>query len=390
MSPRQLKAGCFILEGLNTYAAAFYFNYLFFYTKREFGFDDRENLFVAAANGLLYIFFSWYAGRFAQRRGYYRALLVGFGIMAVALGLGTFIRGWPGHLTVMLAWTVGICFTWPVLEALASEGETRAGLTKMIGVYNVVWAGGAAIAYFTGGALLGALGPRSLFWFPALLHAVQFALALWLKARSQDVSHSPPPEDNPTETGSTHPAIPANAKIFLRLAWLANPFAYIAMNTVIPLIPELAKKMNLSTAQAGVVASVWMFARLFAFIGLWAWPGWHYRFGWLMASYAAMVVSFAALLLVPNLAVIVAAQLIFGFAVGLIYYSSLFYSMDVGDTKGEHGGFHEALIGVGLFAGPAVGATALQMLPDYPTAGIWSVSAVLAVGLIVLLGFRRA
>lgn len=388
MTSRQLKTGCFVLEGLNIYAAAFYFNYLFFYTKREFGFDDRANLLFAAANGFLYIFFSWYAGQFAQRRGYYRALLVGFGVMAVALGVGTFVHGWAAHLAVLLAWTVGICFTWPVLEALASEGETRAGLTKMIGVYNVVWAGGAAIAYFTGGALLEALGPHSLFWFPALLHAIQFALALWLQARSKNVSHPAPPPAPAAE--STHPAIPANAKIFLRLAWLANPFAYIAMNTVIPLIPELAKTMNLSTAQAGFVASVWMFARLFAFIGLWAWPGWHYRFGWLLASYAAMVVSFAALLLVPNLAVIVVAQLIFGFAVGLIYYSSLFYSMDVGDTKGEHGGFHEALIGVGLFAGPAVGAAALQVLPNYPTAGIWSVSALLAVGLIVLLGLRRA
>ena len=389
MTPRQLKTGCFVLEGLNIYAAAFYFNYLFFYTKREFGFDDRANLLFAAANGFLYIFFSWYAGQFAQRRGYYRALLVGFGVMAVALGAGTFVHGWAAHLAVLLAWTVGICFTWPVLEALASEGETRAGLTKMIGVYNVVWAAGAAIAYFTGGALLEALGPHSLFWFPALLHAIQFALALWLQARSKNVSH-PALAPAPAAAESGHPTIPANAKIFLRLAWLANPFAYIAMNTVIPLIPELAKTMNLSTAQAGFVASVWMFARLFAFIGLWAWPGWHYRFGWLLASYAAMVVSFAALLLVPNLAVIVVAQLIFGFAVGLIYYSSLFYSMDVGDTKGEHGGFHEALIGVGLFAGPAVGATALQILPDFPTAGIWSVSALLAVGLIVLLGLRRA
>ena len=98
--------------------------------------------------------------------------------------------------------------------------------------------------------------------------------------------------------------------------------------------------------------------------------------------------SFAALLLVPNLAVIVTAQLVFGLAVGLIYYSSLFYSMDVGDTKGEHGGFHEALIGVGLFGGPAVGATALQLLPSTPAAGIWAVSALLVVGLIILLRLR--
>lgn len=387
MTSRQLKAGCFVLEGLNIYAAALYFNYLFFYLKKEFGFGDRENLLFAAANGFLYIFFSWFAGTFAQRRGYYRALFVGFGTMTVALGAGCFVRGWPAHLAVMLAWTVGLCFTWPVLEALASEGETRAGLTKMIGIYNVVWAGGAAFAYFSGGALLEALGPRSLYWFPAVLHALQFALALWLDARSKQAR--PPPAPGPAvAVSATHPHVPANAAVFLKLAWLANPFAYIAMNTVIPLIPELAMKMNLSTTQAGFVASVWMFARLFAFIGLWAWPGWHYRFGWLAAAYAAMVVSFAALLLVPDLAVIVAAQLIFGLAVGLIYYSSLFYSMDVGDTKGEHGGFHEALIGVGLFGGPAAGAAALHFVPGKTSAGIWAVSALLVLGLFLLWRIR--
>ena len=97
-----------------------------------------------------------------------------------------------------------------------------------------------------------------------------------------------------------------------------------------------------------------------------------------------MVLSFAAVLLVPNLAVIVIAQLVFGLAVGLIYYSSLFYSMDVGDTKGEHGGFHEALIGVGLFAGPAVGAGTLLLYPAAPNAGIWAVSGLLVIGLIGL------
>ena len=182
--------------------------------------------------------------------------------------------------------------------------------------------------------------------------------------------------------------LPANAKIFLRMAWLANPFAYIAMFTVIPLIPHLAARLGLSTTLAGFVASVWMFARLFAFIGLWWWPGWHYHFGWLVGAYTLMALSFAVMLLVANLAVIVIAQLVFGLAVGLIYSSSLFYSMDVGETKGEHGGFHEALIGVGICVGPAVGATSLHFFPSRPNAGIWAVSGALALGFAALIMMR--
>jgi len=59
------------------------------------------------------------------------------------------------------------------------------------------------------------------------------------------------------------------------------------------------------------------------------------------------------------------AQILFGFSVGLIYYSSLYYSMDVGEASGAHGGFHEAALGVGIFAGPAVGATTLFLFPHY-------------------------
>jgi hypothetical protein len=83
----------------------------------------------------------------------------------------------------------------------------------------------------------------------------------------------------------------------------------------------------------------------------------------------------------PNLAVLVMAQIVFGCVAGLIYYSSLFYSMDLGDTKGEHGGIHEAAIGLGNFAGPAVGAASLYLLPQYANSGALAVSALLLLGL---------
>jgi hypothetical protein len=80
------------------------------------------------------------------------------------------------------------------------------------------------------------------------------------------------------------------------------------------------------------------------------------------------------------------AQVVFGCALGLIYYSSLFYSMDLSQAKGEHGGIHEAAIGLGNFAGPAVGATALHFLPQYANGSAWAVSGLLLLGLGGLVG----
>ena len=54
----------------------------------QFGFSDKANLAVAAWLGFIYIFTAWQAGKFAQRRGYFFALKIGFTIMAVSLAAG--------------------------------------------------------------------------------------------------------------------------------------------------------------------------------------------------------------------------------------------------------------------------------------------------------------
>jgi predicted MFS family arabinose efflux permease len=101
-----------------------------------------------------------------------------------------------------------------------------------------------------------------------------------------------------------------------------------------------------------------------------------------------MIGSFLAMLLSTQIWMLVAAQIIFGLAISLIYYSSLFYSMDAGESKGKRGGFHEAAIGLGIFIGPSAGVVALQLFPHHANAATWGMSALLAVGLALFLAIR--
>jgi len=395
MSGRRLKLGFLVLEGLNAFATAYYFNYLFFYLQKHLGFGNLGNLVFSALNGFLYVFAAIYGGRFAQRRGYFLALNLGFAGMAAALCLGLFLSTAAGQLLVMLIWTLAICFTWPTLEAVVSEGEDRRGLARIVGIYNMVWAGGAALAFFTGGALVQLLGWKSIFWLPGALHLAQWALALWLEKEHGPVIREPgAPEAAEVEGLSSMGRAERRliAARFLRLAWVANPLAYVAINTALPLMPDIARKLRLSPMLAGFVCSAWMFARLGAFVLLWRWTAWHYRLRWLFSSYVLLIASFAALLLAPYVWAVVLAELVFGWAIGLIYYSSLFYSMDASETKGVHGGVHEAAIGMGICTGPAIGAAALAFFPQQPSASAWGVSALLVIGLGALgvLGRRGA
>ncbi len=373
---------CFTIEGLNSFATVIYFNYLYFLFRDRFGFNDKENLTLAALIGLIYMFASWQAGRFAQRAGNFTALKIGFGVMAAGLAAGSQLHSVAGEIAAACVVNVGMCFIWPVLEALVSEGAQAA---RAVGIYNITWAAANAAAYFIGGTLIVKFGYQSMFYLPLGFVLVQLALVFVLERIPGAVAGEP---SEPLPHDPNRPA-PARAKNFQRMAWLANPFAYIAINTLLAVIPGLAAKFQMSPMLAGFVCSLWCFVRLGTFVVLWRWPGWHYRFRWLVTAFALLVLAFAAILIAPNLAVLIAAQACFGMAIGLIYYSSLFYSMDASDTKSEHGGIHEAAIGAGNFIGPAVGAAALQFASQSPNAGTYAVSGLLLCGLGGLVGIWK-
>jgi MFS family permease len=292
-----------------------------------------------------------------------------------------------GRLGALVAWTMTMCFTWPALEAIISEDEDDHSLPRMIGLYNVTWAGSAGLAYLVGGALFETLGQKSIYWFPAILHGTQIMLVRWLEKQP-----ATPHEHHDHAHHVPEPAAfqqPVKPETFLKMAWLANPFAYIAINTILAVIPSLAQRLELSTAQTGLFCSLWFFTRLGAFFFLWHWTGWHYQFRWLLLAFVGLIAGFATLLLAHELWLLIVAQVIFGVSTGLIYYSSLFYSMDVGeDSQGEHGGVHEAAIGLGIFLGPAIGAAGIYFAPGNPNASTWAVSALLLVGLAALLRLR--
>ena len=384
MNPaKKFRAACYTVEGINSFAVVIYFNYLYFFFRDQFGFDDRQNLELAAFIGVIYVFASLWAGKFAQRCGYFMALKIGFGVMALGLAVGSRLHTVPGAIAAACVVNVGMCLIWPTLEALVSEGANAA---RAVGIYNIIWAVNNAAAFFIGGTLIQKFGYQTIFYLPLAFMLLQFALVFWLeKIRAVETA---PETGNDFSAREANQASPAVAKNFRRMAWLANPFAYIAINTLIAVLPGIAAKFQLSTSLAGFVCSLWCFARVVAFVTLWRWTGWHYKFPWLAGAFALLIISFTTILVAHTLAVVLVAQVFFGAGIGLIYYSSLFYAMDAHDSSSEHGGIHEAAIGVGNSVGPAVGALALWLAPQNAGVSAWAVSGLLTTGLCGLFWLR--
>ncbi len=368
----------YVVEGINTFAVVYYSNYIFFYMKNEFGFGDFENLLLAALNGFVYTIGSWQGGRFAQKFGNVKSIAVGMCGIIVALLFGLTFSKLPAQLFAYIVYTFALCMIWPALEAIVSDESDGCTLSTMVGVYNVTWAGTAAFAYFVTGYLLETLGMKSIYWLPVLIHACQLGVILPLAVRAQNKEKIR--IKKVVEVTTKDHAPPSYSKRFLHIAWVANPFSYIAISTILPLIPSIAQKRGFSTALAGIICSIWMFARLITFFTLWKWRGWHYHFRWLAVSFVTMVIGYTGMLLAGNSIQLIAAQILFGVSTGIIYYSSLYYSMHGSEEKGTHGGLHEAMIGSGLFVGPAFGAIYIFLVPSTQNSGL-PVNALLIAGL---------
>jgi MFS family permease len=378
MSHRAFKIRVFVLEGLNALSLAFYFLFLFFYMQLEHGFGNMENLMLGGYGGFVYMVASFSFGRWGRQIGFLRCLRIAFATVTLTLVIGSQVTGTLGQMIVFTFAAFSMGFIWAPLQALCCAGESPDRVQSIVGIYNTIWASLVALGYFVGGALYEAW-PKGIFLVPAIIAAVQLLLAAGMRMDSIKKTEPTPPSS--VEEERAVPTVVARA--FLKMCWIANPFAFVAANVCTPTIPTLAEKFGLTPTMAGVFCSVWLFARAAGFVLFWNWKGWHYRMRWLVLAFLGTIAGFAGILMSPTLVLVLLAQLLFGLALGLIYYSSLYYSMHVDtDSQGEHGGIHEAVIGAGNCIGPLIGAGAILAFPRVEHAAAITVSLALGFGFI--------
>ena len=64
------RTGLFLLEGLNSFGASLYFNYLFFLLREEFHLSNGGGLAAAAMHGGVYMVMSRFAGRLPRPKAW--------------------------------------------------------------------------------------------------------------------------------------------------------------------------------------------------------------------------------------------------------------------------------------------------------------------------------
>jgi hypothetical protein len=163
---------------------------------------------------------------------------------------------------------------------------------------------------------------------------------------------------------------------------------------LMPMMPSLPSVRNLSVSLQTVVASVWLMTRWVAFLILAMGSWWHTRPRTLVWATGVMLIAFFGMTIRPtqgasptvDLVSLIAWQAALGLAIGVIYAGSLYFGMVLSDGSTEHGGYHEALIGLGWIIGPLAGAAAQGIRPDSVWLGIAAVGAVIGASVAAVIG----
>jgi len=376
-APRQLRlVDYYLIEAFTSMAATLFLYCVFFWTQWRFEFTNAQNLFLGAAQGLAYVLGARFGGKIADRLGYSRQIGICLGASALVLGLG-WTPGWKWTpFAVMILYAVCISPIWPALEAGILHAPGRLSTPRRLGIYNLTWSSASALGFFLGGPLF-AWRPASVLWVPAALHAALLAWLLWSAGRY-------------TPTGSAAMSIPhrgdsvprAAKRRFMLVGLTANSAAYFLQAGLTALLPHLAARLGLSPAAGIWLASSLLFARAGSFLLFWKWESWHYREWANLVGCFATPICLATVFYGGTVPMVFGGLLGMGFAVGVAYYMSIFYTLDYGEKKGEGGGRHESVLGTGMLAGPLVGALAARYGGGAAVAQLWIIGlgALLSIG----------
>jgi len=311
----------------------------------ELGASPSELGWLGAAWIGLYALLALVTGRVSDRVGRRKLAFIGCiiaALMTLACSLTTRI-GWL--LVYSAIFGGGVACFWPSIIAWLGEGLSGHALAARLTTFGVAWNIGLLVGYGLSGVLF-KHGP-SLAFYASTGSILLVALLLLLPARQAFVATRGSSQTDETVE------IP-RGRGFRKTAWLANFATNFALAGTAALFPQLATHLGIGAdihgglLAAGRAAALAMFAAL-QFLMFWRtrlWPLWIAQLGcvasivWIGLAHATWMFA--------------AAWIIGGAVSGYTYQASIYFTLEEMTERGKGSGFHEAIIGSGMFFGPVL------------------------------------
>ena len=397
----------YAVEAANALSAILLITGLAFYTTHRFGWGALENFALTASQGVLYMIGALQAQRISRRWGRKKSLAVLYACMTVfASGVGACATmHWAFAMALLAALENSfVGASWPMLQSLISEAGDPSRLSKRLGFYNIVWSAVGAVSIAASGAVIQYAPAWAFFGIIVAGHIVA-GLLISIRAQSTIGGFEPALQAQTGSTGNRtasfqlDDAVIRRNRLALLLARIALPSTYIIGYTISPALPTLHAIKQLTPTIATLVGGIWLISRAAAFLITGATTFWHRRPGLLFLSSIIMVFGFAGTIvpgaligfdLTRALWIMGAAQFVLGLSIGTIYSASLYFGMAVSRGSTRHGGYHEALIGLGQVLGPLLGAGMQWMYPGTLLPAAAYISGVVSISVVIeaIVGIR--
>lgn len=287
----------------------------------------------------------------------------------------------PALWIAALGGSVTSALVWPMMESYLTAGRHGAAMRQAMGRYNLTWTSSVAVPLL--------LMPLVARW--NVLATLGLCAVFNLVSGLIVAGFAPQPAHH--DEASSQEAVGREYPHLARATTWLLPCSYIICSALSPVLPSALRDLGMSTTMAPVWAATWMVARFMTLIVLWRSSFWHGRWPPLLFGAVALFAGSAVALVASWAWLCVCGLAAFGCGMGVLYYTSLYYSMSVGQAQVDAGGKFEALVGVGYVVGPVLGLISFANPQTMsPTAAMMVMGTLTAVGasLMPLRAYRAA
>jgi MFS family permease len=214
-------------------------------------------------------------------------------------------------------------------------------------IFGVAWNIGLLSGFAMSGVLY-AYGSRLAFYVSTSA-IVLIAILLVVPERNVVVASVPDALDDAAGTAAT---APPKGRGFRKTAWLASFATNFALAGTAALFPQLATHLGINAAVHGGLLAAGRGAALLAFIALQLVVFWRTRLWPLWIAQLGCAASLVWIGFANATWMFAAAWIIGGLASGYSYLASVFFTLEEMTERGKGSGFHEAIVGSGMFFGP--------------------------------------
>ncbi len=256
----------------------------------------------------------------------------------------------PLHLMIIgLPAGVALSLVWPPIEAWVADLSSPENMRRNVGFFNLSWSIGAAPGPLLAGVAFGSGVGLPLAISIVLIAVSSAIIVVW----SRDAVAV---ERVEVDAGDGE-----LSRSFLYLAWIANVATYFTIGVMRSLFPKLGEQLGMGTTSIGALLSLITVSQVVSFAILARTSSWHYRLVPIFASQAVLLVSSLMVYSLSGVGELSPVMVLMGGCTGLVYYSSIYYSLNTSGSRGARSGIHEALIGVGIVLGPLSGGIVAQI-----------------------------